>query len=313
MVASILFVLFALVVVASVGRFVGIFPLIQRTVVEKEVEVKTEEAVVEVPAVEVAQVSEQVIGAIPLHVRQINEGKATLLVRYRSRKRACTGMLIIWSGAKRRRIQDSYYDLGIVDAQVVTEDVIEHFMAAANTKLFELTQAGRKKRQVKVEEQALQVVNAELASIQEAGEVLSVEALAAVQTEAEQLAPFDDLPIEAYATVQSQDEQPACVAEAEDNLGQIKLRKFPSVYRGVITEIGMLPQVKGNEQFEVFGVRLMTDEGVSDAVFGANLKLALRDAQAEVGDRVEIVKIGRKIIDPKKAPMNLFTAMKLSS
>lgn len=54
-------------------------------------------------------------------------------------------------------------------------------------------------------------------------------------------------------------------------------------------------------------------EGIEDAVFGANLRGALREANATIGDSVEILKIGRKTIDSKKAPMNLFKVAKLAA
>ena len=53
--------------------------------------------------------------------------------------------------------------------------------------------------------------------------------------------------------------------------------------------------------------------GIEDAVFGANLRGALRDVEASIGDSVEILKIGRKTIDPTKAPMNLFKVAKLAA
>ncbi len=91
----------------------------------------------------------------------------------------------------------------------------------------------------------------------------------------------------------------------------IKLKRFPSVYRGIIKEIGMMTQNKDGREFETFGVRFKTQEGVVDAVFGVNLREALRDAKADVGDQVEILKIGRKTITKGKAPMNLFKIAKL--
>src|SRR5574337_1322308 len=86
----------------------------------------------------------------------------------------------------------------------------------------------------------------------------------------------------------------------------IKLKRFPSVYRGVITEVGMMMQSKDSREFETFGVRYRTQEGIVEAVFGANLRTALQEANAAVGDEVEILKIGRKTIEKGKAPMNLF-------
>ena len=106
---------------------------------------------VEVEPVEVESVEvEPEIVASPLVVKQLNQGRASLILRYRARKQACTAMLIIWSGAKRRRVQDSYYDLGIIARNRVDDWVVDQFMGLAQTKLVELQTNARKSRKAKV-------------------------------------------------------------------------------------------------------------------------------------------------------------------
>lgn len=225
------------------------------------------------PVVSVA--AEPEIVASPLVVKHLNQGRATLILRYRARKKACTAHLIIWSGAKRRRIQDSYYDLGIIARERVDGWVVDEFMALAQAKLIELQNAARKTRKVKVAD-----VEPVVATVQQ----------------------------EALQNVEAP--EPEVVSSASP---ETKLKKFPSVYRGIITEIGMMTQNKNGADFNIFGVRYRTLEGLEDAVFGANLRIALQDAKAGVGDSVEILKIGRKTVEEGRAPMNLFTVAKIAS
>lgn len=225
------------------------------------------------------------IVASPLIVRHLTD-KATLLVRHRATKQACTAHLIIWSGAKRKSISDSYYDLGVIKDVALTEETVEQFLAMAKERLVELAQAGKRKRRAAKEVQQ-EVVEA---------------------TEAVESAPVE---IQAEQPVQVEVVPPSI--DVEDTPPEsIKLRRFPSVYRGVITEVGMMRQNKGEREFDTFGVRYTTQEGVVEAVFGANLRTALREAKAEVGDHVEILKIGRKTIEKGKAPMNLYKVAKLA-
>ena len=225
------------------------------------------------------------IVASPLIVRHLTD-KATLLVRHRATKQACTAHLIIWSGAKRTRISDSYYDLGVIKDVAPTGEIVEQFMAIAKERLVELAQAGKRKRK------AAKETRQEVVEATEAVESAPVETPAA---QPEQVVGFPP-------PVDVEDTPPE----------SIKLKRFPSVYRGIITEVGMMKQSKGDREFDTFGVRYTTQEGVVEAVFGANLRTALREAKADVGDEVEILKIGRKTIEKGKAPMNLFKVAKLA-
>lgn len=211
----------------------------------------------------------------PFIVKHLDEGRATLMMRHRASKKACTAQLIIWSGRKKRHIRDSYYDLGMRSADGIGEEIIEAFIKEAQERIGELkSQGSRKKREKKV--------------------VAEVQAVA--QPEA--------LPVGAGATVSIEDNQKPEPA--------IKKKKFPSVFRGEILQEGFMPRALGDEVKDCYGVRYRTDEGVEDTVWGVNLKTELHNAKAGVGDVVEILKIGRKTMEKGKAPMNLYKVTKLS-
>ena len=247
-----------------------------------------EAAVVSVPDEAIPEVA-----ISPLVVRQmhVNTLQATLLVRYRARKKACTAHLIVWSGAKRRRIQDSYYDLGLIPADQVDDAMIDEFMAIASQKLVDLKNAGIEARNAaRLARKAKSVAGEE---VQPVVELLSQPALA---TEVE---------VKAEVMV-----KPAVSIEP-DNL--TKLRPFPSVFRGTILEVGIMSKDGEHGPYDVFGVKYRTPEGSEDAIFGSNLRHALQEAMAGVGDHVEILKIGRKTVEKGKAPMNLFSVSKLAT
>lgn len=225
-----------------------------------------------------------------LVVRDINGNMATLMIRYRGIKKAWTAHLIIWSGRKRSRIQDSYYDLGLFKSDqvgdVLPHDFIDEAIEAAQVMISGLAQAGKRKSRAKLNP------------------------LAEVSTEVTD------------SVNQEQFEQVAVVVKAleptvsvEDNVkpdAAIKMRKFPSIYRGLVLEIGYMQRATDEKEFNCFGVRYRTAEGVEDIIWGVNLKTAFNEAQATVGDEVEILKIGRKIIEENKAPMNLYKVAKIN-
>lgn len=227
------------------------------------------------------------IAASPLVVRHLTD-KATLLIRPRGRKKVVTAHLMVWSGAKRKRINDSMYDLGAIPGVEAGEDVIEEFIGIAKSRLEELATAGRRMRKAA---KAVEV---------------AVEQTVVAAEQAAEPAPAET-PVAEVVTQAVEQE----VVVDETPPGKTKLLKFPALYKGVITEIGMMPQSKDGREFDTFGVRFRTLDGIEDAVFGANLRVALRKAGASVGDNVEIVRLGRKTIDPNKAPMNLYSIAKL--
>lgn len=211
----------------------------------------------------------------PLIARYLSD-KCTLLVRHRPDRKCCTAHMIIWAGSK-KKLRDSYYDLAVLEDVEPTDAVLDQCMALAKAKVKELAEAGKQKR--------------------EAAKLARLHAQAAVSV----VEPQPTETVTESSSVTVEDTPPETV----------KLRTFPSVSRGIITEIGMMMQSKDGKEFETYGVRFRTPNGIEDAVYGANLRLALQAAHAEVGDSVEILKIGRKTIDPNKAPMNLFQVKKL--
>ena len=284
--------LFLVIIVAAARVLWRFYPYRQvvveedsREVVAPEVQTQPEVVQQQMDAAPVSSEREQVT-ASPLFVRHLND-MATLMVRYRHRKQACTAHLIVWSGSKRKGYSDSYFDLGLIEGQELTEQVIEQALALAKQQLVDLAEKGkRKRRESKKQKQ-------EAAAVAEVVE-----------------APADVAVVAAPVVVEQKAEVTPVVVE-DTPPESIKLRKFPSVYRGIIKEIGMMTQNKDGREFETFGVRFETQEGIVDAVFGVNLREALRDAKADVGDQVEILKIGRKTITKGKAPMNLFKIAKL--
>lgn len=223
-------------------------------------------------------------------VREWNDGRVTLIVRERSHRKCATGHLLIWSSKNNRRIQDSQYDLGQItlEGDGLPESRIEEFLELAQQRLLALgtqgaeTKAKRKRKK--------------------GGSDVAVQAAAVTASVAE-------LPAAAIAP-----------AEAETPPGETALAepaatrcRYPSVSRGTILKIGMMPRTGGSgEEIECFGVQLKTSEGIIDPVWGTHLRTTLREAGAGVGDRVEIVKVGRKVIEAGRAPMNLYSVTKLA-
>lgn len=287
--------LFLVIIVAAARVLWRFYPYRQVVVEEDSREVVAPEAQPEavqqqMDAAPVSSEREQVT-ASPLFVRHLTD-MATLMVRYRHRKQACTAHLIVWSGSKRKGYSDSYFDLGLIEGQELTDQVIEQALALAKQQLVDLAEKGKRKRRESKKQK------------QEAAAVAEV----AVAEAAE--APADVAVVAAPVVVEQKAEVTPVVVE-DTPPESIKLKRFPSVYRGIIKEIGMMTQNKDGREFETFGVRFETQEGIVDAVFGVNLREALRDAKADVGDQVEILKIGRKTITKGKAPMNLFKIAKL--
>lgn len=228
-----------------------------------------------------------------LVVRELNNGLATLLMRERTRFGKCTAHLIVWAGKRRKGkkvlVEDSHYDLGFVDGADLKEEVIALFVASATTKLGELVVEGMKKQRRKKDAPA-----AESPATADVTEAVIVQAASTPEVVAQP--------------------QQAAVA-IEENVkpeAAIKLRRYPSVFRGKVLEMGLMPRNTGGEDFKCYGVRYRTPEGVEDVVWGVNLRTAFHEAGASVNDEVEILKIGRKTVEEGKAPMNMYKVTKLS-
>lgn len=249
------------------------------------------------PAPTVVQSSPPEHAPAAMAVRDMQDGKATLIVRYRPRKKVVSAIMIVWAGVNKRaenRLEDSYYDLGFFDAQEVSNAVIARAVDEANKKLAELAPARKCGANA---EAAVAMTSGENAQAN-SSEVTAVEKSAATLTAKA-----------GASTVVS-------VAVADDDgehQPEIKLRKTPSVYRGVILASGMMKRPLDDKIIDSFGIRYRTPEGIEDAVWGVDLRRAMESAKVSVGDYVEILKIGRKTVEKGKAPMNLYQIAKIDS
>jgi hypothetical protein len=207
-----------------------------------------------------------------LIVRDIEGGKSTLLIHHNTSRKRVSGHLIIWAGKRRRKLGDSYYDLGRIDSGEFTDEAIDQFMQRAALQLGELVQRGKRKR-----------VTADDTTV---------------------LPGIDTNSAEPVAPVTTLENDPA-----QDP--SIKLRRHPAVYRGVIVKAGMMERALQDGVSMHYGVCYRAPEGVEDTVWGVDLKQALSKGGACVGDAVEILKLGRKFIEEGKAPMNLFKVTKI--
>jgi len=237
----------------------------------------------------------------PLVVRDIEDGKGTVIMRYRHREQVVTAQLIVWAGESKKKFrhEDSYYDLGYFDAKEVTFEIIAKATTEACKKLAELSRPRPRKSAVIAAEVVDETVG-QLATAQvEVAAPASVEQSAVAQTVVEQSVASD-----------------AATVEVEDN-GEhqpaIKLKKTPTVFRGVIVESGLMERALQDKLITSFGVKYRTPEGIEDAVWGVDLKRAMMSAKVSVGDTVEILKIGRKTIEKGKAPMNLYQIAKIGA
>lgn len=221
-------------------------------------------------------------------VRDIQDGKGTVIIRYRVRRKLITAHLIVWAGKKRKKCEDSYYDLGVFNAFEVSEEIIAQAVEEANSKMAELARP-RKAASAKAEttEQAVNsTVNKQVA----------VE-----QSVVDQSATTPTVVADANTvTVDDGDHQPV-----------IRMKKVPTVFRGIIVESGMMKRPLDDKIIDSFGIRYKTPEGFEDAVWGVDLKRAMESARVSVGDYVEILKIGRKTVEKGKAPMNLYQIAKI--
>lgn len=212
----------------------------------------------------------------PLAVREIGCGKATVLVRYRESKKTATANLIIWAG-KRKGLHDSYYDLGARPATALGDKIVAEFVQLGRQKLAELEALGTAKRASRK-----RVVQAPAAP--------DVPAEQTVVEEPVQTAITDDAPV------------PSPVVR----------KSFPSITRGALMHIGPLDKMAGDKTKKVYGVVVQEeDRGTLVTLWGSDLKKHVEKLGLKLGEKVEIIKLGRQILDPNKAPMNLYSVAKL--
>ncbi len=221
-------------------------------------------------------------------VRDVNEKKGTVIIRYRPSKKLVTAMLIIWAGNNKRRKklkgEDSYYVLGSISAEGVTNEVVASVIEEANNKFRELANKG-KKAEPDVAESSNMIT---LPVVVQGSDPAAPVVMAASQVTA------------------------VVVEDNEEHDPAIKLRRHPAVFRGTVLEAGMMKRPLSDKIIDQYGIRYQTPEGVEDAVWGSDLKRAIESANATVGDLVEILKVGRKTVEKGKAPMNMYKVAKIS-
>lgn len=231
----------------------------------------------------------------PLVVRDLDDHKATLLVRYRQRRKQATAHLIVWAGKRKRNMQDSYYDLVTQSADSLSEEIIEKFVDAAMCKLDELKEAGKRNRQAKP--------SAVAATIETPVLVLPV---------SEMIDKFVDTSLDQMDERRLASRAEPSTAGIGDGAGVVKLRKYPNSVEGIYLESGMLPN--DNAGKPTYGIKLRNPvSGIEIVRYGVHLKLAIEEAKAKPGDLVKVDKVGRKTMDADRAPMNLYEVVVLES
>ncbi len=217
-------------------------------------------------------------------VREIGDGKGTVIIRHRERKHIVTTQLIIWAGKRRKKNDDSVYDLGFVQADGITDEIINRSVDDARQKLASLSKKRSVVKQADVQAESIACAAAESRSVVESQPAVLASATSAPTVVVEENGVQD---------------------------AAIKMHRHPTVFRGVIMEAGVMPRSLSDKVINQFQIRYRTPEGIEDAVYGADLKRALESANVKDGDHVEILKIGRKTVEKGKAPMTLYQIAKL--
>lgn len=217
--------------------------------------------------------------ASPLLVHSLSD-KVTLLIWHYGNSQASHAQLLLWGGWSGKRAMSKSVKLGTTNGVQSRQDTVRCFVEMANQRLEALRQEQPKRRRRTAAPQQNLVVPAEVAQPTETAVLALMDLVQASKTER-------SMP------------------------SSIRLKKFPLTYRGIIKEVGMMKQCKEGREFQTFGVKVETLEGPVDVILGADLRQALHEASAGVGDQVEILKIGRKTVEAGKAPMNLFKVVKL--
>lgn len=216
---------------------------------------------------------------------------ATMLIRERSHRGVATGQLVVWGSVnakgkgkgKGKAVRDSFYELGATKCESVDQKIVDEFLALANAQIAELskprTRAAKK----------------------------SVEASVAVPAEA--------VPAIAPVAVATPVVNDAVSVEDNGDMGPaVKIKRNPPLYRGVILKMGMMKRIDArNKEFDCYGVMYRTPEGAEAFAWGVDLKTKLREAEADVGDLVEMCKFGQEQTEPGRAPKNLYNVRKLET
>jgi hypothetical protein len=175
---------------------------------------------------------------------------------------------------KHKKGSPPFYELGTVETKQCSPEVLSHFAKLGKERLELLGGLGKRQRLTKVKEKQV----------------------------------IPEFPLVSEIPVP----QPEEGAEFKNEALQVKAKQMV-VYRGEILVIGLLPKICDGKTNMVHGVKLRTEDGREQCCYGRHLKKAIEIARVQIGDFVEIAKVGRRTITEGKAPMNLWEVRKLSS
>ena len=224
--------------------------------------------------------------------RNLGNGReATVILRARPEKKLVTVQLIVWASkpgktrrSKSKRVETFCVELGALPASRITENEVSIAMGMAEAKLLEPGLSG--------------VPTADKAEASAA-----IETPQGAEVVGKQMTTSPDLQVAEAAL-------PTTQAGAKE--AGVKLKRYPSLYRGVVLELGMMPKETEDEgTVQLYGVKVRTDCDAEDIAWGSDLKRAFSDARAGPGDYVEIVKVGRRLMQPGRAPKNLYRVQKV--
>jgi hypothetical protein len=241
-----------------------------------------------------------VLDPSPLVAREIALGVATVLVRYRASQRTATAQLIIWEG-RRKGLHDSFYDLGARKTDALGSELVRDFVQLGREKLDALPLTGTTCRAAKrrASPRALSPVEPEVAQ----RHLPTTMALRSTQVS---VTPGPD-PL--AVVTQAQPEPSAQTSKPAKTVA------YPSITRGQLLEAGLMNKydTSTSASKRVYGVLVRDDEtGLLTQLWGSALRDQLADKRIAIHDRVEIVKLGRQVVEPDKAPMNLYSVAKIA-
>jgi hypothetical protein len=244
------------------------------------------------------EIQRTILDPSPLVAREIARGAATVLVRYRASQRTATAQLIIWAG-KRKGLHDSFYDLGARKTDALGSELIHDFVQLGRKKLEALRSAGTTRRAVKRR------------AAPPASSSLEPEV-------AERHVPATMAPLSIDACAMPAPDPELTVAQPEPSAQKSKPAKavtYPSITRGQLLEAGLMNKydTSTSASKRVYGVLLRDDDtGLLTQLWGSALRDQLTQKRIAIHDHIEIVKLGRQIVEPDKAPMNLYSVAKIA-
>jgi len=228
-------------------------------------------------AIEVAPESEAPLRDEGFELRAIPlQNAATICLRRYPRRGVVRGALLIFG--KLPKGFPSIYDLGNVNSDRFAPELLQHFTDLGKRQILKLSRAGQIRRKEGVPTLSQRV--RELPPI-----------------------PYVD-PVEDEAETARE------LEEAGNKV--FRFRPSSKVYRGELIYMGEMPKDSNGKRVLVHGVKLKTEDGKEECCYGIDLKEAVRKAHVGLGDLVEVVKVGSRIISEGKAPMNIWNISRVS-